>query len=56
MSDSFKNFSTNLDRMALKKKRKEVKNWQEVRQAAELRQRESERKLAEYLRLKGEDE
>lgn len=56
MTDSFKSYTTDLEKMALRKKRKEVREWHEARAEAERRDREAQRSLAEYLRLKGEEE
>lgn len=56
MTDFIKSYVESLKKMGPKKARKEHADWQEARAEAERRDRDSQRKLAEYLRLKGESE
>lgn len=62
MTDSYKNYATtpkihlSKSEKAAFRKRKQFIDWHEARAEAERVEWEKARKLAEYLRLKGEEE
>lgn len=55
MSNSYKNFSTNLERMKKRKDRREHTDWKARVEKLEREEWLRERKLREYLSDKGEE-
>lgn len=54
MSNSYRNFSTNLERKKIKKRHEERRDWRELQERLEREEWLKERKLRDYLREKGE--
>lgn len=54
MSNSYKSFSTTLEKMKKRKDRQEHVDWKAAQELAERKEWEKYKKLREYLRDKGE--